>query len=159
MNRLAVNTPFGPMLLVAGGGGLRAVISSPSSSMLVQAASTDPQLLEAARQLDAYFAGHLQHFDLPLDFTGLSPFATAVLRQLQQVPYATTVSYGELAARVGSPQAARAVGRVMAGNPWPLIIPCHRVVAGSGRLGGYSGVGGVSTKQWLLDFEKRVTEG
>jgi len=79
-----------------------------------------------------------------------------VLQQLQQVPYASTVSYGELAVLAGSPHAARAVGRVMAGNPWPLIVPCHRVVASNGSLGGYSGGEGVPTKQWLLDFERRV---
>jgi len=161
MDRLAVTTPLGPMVLVAGSDGLRAVLSSPSASMLAQAQVTSvaPSLHDVAKQLDDYFAGNLRMFNLQLDFKGLSPFATAVLRQLQQVSYASTVSYGELAARAGSPHAARAVGRVMAGNPWPIIVPCHRVLAADGSLGGYSGVGGVPTKQWLLDFESRVAGG
>lgn len=156
MNRLTVTTPLGAMLLVAGDSGLRALLSAPPASLLAQATSAEPLLCEAARQLEAYFAGRLRMFDLPLDFGGLSRFAAAVLRQLQQVPYAATVGYGELAVLSGSPHAARAVGRVMAGNPWPVIIPCHRVVAADGSLGGYSGRGGVTTKQWLLDFERKV---
>jgi len=78
---------------------------------------------------------------------------------LQTVPFATTVSYGDLAAMVGKPRAARAVGRVMAINPLPLIVPCHRVVGRNGDLVGYSGGGGLVTKEWLLAFELKVVAG
>lgn len=156
MNRRVVVTPLGALLLVGSEQGLRALQSAPAPSAMERAGSADPLLVEAARQLELYFSGALQTFDLRLDFTGLSAFACTVLRQLQQVPYGTTVSYKELAVLSGSPGAARAVGGVMARNPWPLIVPCHRVVASDGQLGGYSAGIGVPTKQWLLDFERKV---
>lgn len=81
------------------------------------------------------------------------PFHRKVYRALCKVPAGKTVTYAELAKRVGSPGAARAVGQAMARNPWPIIIPCHRVVAGNGKLGGYSGRGGVATKRALLAIE------
>ena len=92
----------------------------------------------------------------PSTWRELTPFARDVLAALQQVPAGATVSYGELAARAGHPGAARAVGRVMAGNPLPLVVPCHRVVGANGALTGYSGAAGVATKKWLLEFEKRI---
>lgn len=112
-----------------------------------------PLLAAAASQVAAYFAGTLRHFDLPCDLTGLSPFSQRVLATLAQVPYADTVSYGELALAAGHPGAARAIGGVMARNPLPLILPCHRVIGKGGALTGYSGGAGLMTKVWLLDFE------
>lgn len=81
------------------------------------------------------------------------PFHRKVYLALCKVPAGKTVTYAELARRAGSPGAARAVGQAMAKNPWPVVIPCHRVVAGNGRLGGYSGRGGVATKRKLLQLE------
>lgn len=113
-----------------------------------------PVLHQAVEQLEQYFAGHRQLFRLPLELTNLPAFTHQILATLQSVPFGETLTYGALAARAGYPRAARAVGQVMAANPLPIIIPCHRVVAAGGRPGGYSGGGGVSTKEWLLAFER-----
>jgi methylated-DNA-[protein]-cysteine S-methyltransferase len=112
-----------------------------------------PLLIEAARQLDAYFAGALKDFDLPLRPAG-SVFERAVWAQMQVIPYGETRSYGALAAALGS--APRAVGGACGKNPIPIVIPCHRVLAKRG-MGGYSGVGGLKTKQTLLALEGALT--
>ncbi len=116
-------------------------------------------LAVAARdQLAEYFAGQRQVFDLPVDWTGVSRARQRVLSMLfGSVGYGQTVTYGELAQRsVAGPDGislpARAIGRIMGSNPLPLIVPCHRVVAGNG-LGGYSGGTGIEIKRWLLIFE------
>ena len=116
-------------------------------------------LLSAARdQLAEYFAGQRQVFDLPVDWSGCSRAQHQVLSVLyDSVSYGETVTYGELAQRaVAGPDGislpARAIGRIMGSNPIPLIVPCHRVVAGNG-LGGYSGGTGIEIKRWLLIFE------
>ncbi len=106
-------------------------------------------LAEAARQLDAYFEGRLRRFDLPLMPAG-SPFETRVWTAMQTIPFGETRAYGDLASAVGS--APRAVGRACGKNPIPIVIPCHRVLA-RGGLGGYSGAGGLATKQRLLALE------
>jgi methylated-DNA-[protein]-cysteine S-methyltransferase len=108
-----------------------------------------PLLAEAARQLTAYFDGRLSQFDLPLAPAG-SPFETSVWSAMLAIPYGETRSYGDLAEAIGS--APRAVGRACGKNPIPIVIPCHRVLAKAG-LGGYSGAGGLATKQCLLALE------
>jgi methylated-DNA-[protein]-cysteine S-methyltransferase len=108
-----------------------------------------PLLSEAARQLDAYFAGKLHRFDLPLAPHG-SAFEGRVWVAMQAIPYGETRSYGDLASAVDS--APRAVGRACGKNPIPIVIPCHRVLA-KGGLGGYSGDGGLATKTRLLALE------
>jgi methylated-DNA-[protein]-cysteine S-methyltransferase len=119
----------------------------------------EPESQRAEQQLHSFFAGRLHQFDLPIDFSGYSPFAVKVLQVLQSVPFAETVSYKQLAVMAGHPTAARAVGRVVGINRTPILIPCHRVVGSSGALVGYSATGGLATKRWLLDFEKRVIKG
>ena len=109
---------------------------------------------EAMRQLREYFAGKRADFDLPLAPEGTS-FQRAVWCQLQEIPYGETISYGELARRVGNPKASRAVGSANGANPLPIVIPCHRVIAGDGTLGGFGG--GLSTKQTLLALEQRAS--
>lgn len=104
----------------------------------------------AADQLDAYFAGELTHFNLPLAPQG-SDFQQRVWAALQEIPYGQTESYGELAARIGSPGGARAVGLANGKNPIGIVIPCHRVVGADGSLTGYGG--GVERKKRLLDLE------
>jgi methylated-DNA-[protein]-cysteine S-methyltransferase len=123
------------------------------------ATQASPALLSAARdQLAEYFAGQRQVFDLPVDWSGCSRAQHRVLSVLyDSVGYGETVTYGELAQRaVAGPDGislpARAIGRIMGSNPLPLIVPCHRVVAGNG-LGGYSGGTGIEIKRWLLIFE------
>lgn len=107
----------------------------------------------AAGQLEEYFAGQRKAFDLPVSFAGMSPFARTVLDCLYGVPYGQVLTYGSLAALSGHPHAARAVGRVMAANPVPVIVPCHRIVGSGGKMTGYSGGDGIPTKEWLLAFE------
>ena len=105
---------------------------------------------EAAGQLRAYFAGELTEFDLPLA-TGGAPFQQRVWAELRKIPYGSTISYGELARRVGDPKASRAVGAANGSNPISIIIPCHRVIGSNGRLTGYGG--GIERKKFLLEFE------
>ncbi len=110
----------------------------------------DAPFSEAKRQLDAYFAGQLERFDLPLAPEGTA-FQQRCWQVLTEIPFGETISYGEQARRVGRPGAARAVGQANGANPLPIIIPCHRVVAADGGLGGYTG--GLSIKRRLLVLE------
>jgi methylated-DNA-[protein]-cysteine S-methyltransferase len=106
------------------------------------------------RRLQAYAAGVPDPLrDIPVDLGPTGDFGRRVLEQCRQIPYGCTMSYGELAAKAGSPRAARAVGNCMATNKIPLLVPCHRVVRSGGRLGSYSAPGGTSTKRRLLALE------
>jgi methylated-DNA-[protein]-cysteine S-methyltransferase len=110
----------------------------------------------AEREILEYLSGRRRKFTVPLDLAGLPPFHEKVLAAARRIPYGRTATYGELAARAGSPRAARAVGQAMARNPVPLIIPCHRVVASGGGLGGFGG--GLDLKRRLLDLEARARQ-
>jgi AraC family transcriptional regulator of adaptative response/methylated-DNA-[protein]-cysteine methyltransferase len=110
-----------------------------------------PLLERVEAQLREFLAGERRAFDLPLDMPG-SAFQERVWAELRQIPYGETVAYRELAARVGAPQAPRAVGRANGSNRLALIVPCHRVIAAGGGLGGYGG--GLAAKRWLLDLEQ-----
>jgi methylated-DNA-[protein]-cysteine S-methyltransferase len=114
------------------------------------AAETSPLLNEAKRQLDSYFGGRLRVFDLPLQPRG-TPFQEDLWRLLAKIPYGTVLTYGALATRLKS--APRAVGGACGKNPIPILIPCHRVLAAGGFLGGYSGGTGIETKRALLRHE------
>jgi methylated-DNA-[protein]-cysteine S-methyltransferase len=105
----------------------------------------------ARRQLDEYFAGSRQSFDVTLDLGLLADFNRSVLRELARVPYGEVVTYGELASRAARPRAARAVGTVMNRNPLPIVLPCHRVIGANGKLVGYAG--GLERKEALLRLE------
>lgn len=120
--------------------------------------SSQPMIAESLNQLSEYFLGKRRAFSLPLAKEALSAFACKVHQALIKVPYGSVVTYGELAAMVGSPKAARAVGRVMSSNPFPLLVPCHRVVNADGSIGQYSGAHGPETKAWLIDLEQKFTK-
>lgn len=107
-------------------------------------------------QLAEFFLGKRREFTVLLAVNDLSEFIRSVQRELLKVPYGDVVTYCELATRAGSPRAARAVGRVMSSNPFPLLVPCHRVVNADGTIGQYSGARGSVTKAWLIDFERGV---
>jgi len=113
----------------------------------------DDLFREAADQLRAYFAGELTEFDLPLATAG-APFQRRVWAELRKIPYGSTISYGELARRMGNPNAARAVGAANGSNPISIIIPCHRVIGSNGKLTGYGG--GIERKKFLLEFEAKT---
>lgn len=123
-------------------------------SDLVRITSSESELTKkAAQQLEQYFQGCLQQFDLPVDISSLTLFQQRVLQLTIQIPYGNCRTYGELAVEVGSPGAARAVGGALGANPVPVIIPCHRVVASNGALTGYSATGGIMMKKFLLSLE------
>jgi O-6-methylguanine DNA methyltransferase len=114
----------------------------------------DHELGDLPERLRRYARGEPVAFSDALDFSAATPFQRAVWQATQEIPYGQTRSYGWLAARVGRPRAARAVGQAMAANPWPIIVPCHRVVSSNGRLGGYGG--GLDMKERLLVLEGAV---
>jgi methylated-DNA-[protein]-cysteine S-methyltransferase len=153
------DSPIGRLVVAASRDGLAAIafggedrglewLAEKASPRLVRL----PERVEAPRrQLDEYFAGQRRRFDLVLDWGLVWGFRRMVLQHLADLPYGETVTYGELAREVGHPGAARAVGTTMAVNPIPIVVPCHRVVAAGGKLGGYAG--GVATKRALLALE------
>lgn len=112
---------------------------------------SSPVIEQARKQLCQYFDGTRTQFDLPLKITA-SEFGQKVITQLMQVPYGTTVTYGQLAEMCGHPGAARAVGSAVRKNPFVVVVPCHRVVPSTGGIGNYS-AGGSANKDWLLTFE------
>ena len=114
--------------------------------------STNPLIKETCIQFDEYFAGKRQTFDLPLSPKG-TPFQQTVWKQLQEIPYGKTISYAQLAKAINHPKACRAVGSANGKNPISIIIPCHRVIASNGSLGGYTG--GLDIKTQLLALEKK----
>jgi O-6-methylguanine DNA methyltransferase len=123
--------------------------------------SASPADLEVARlladQLQDYFSGARQDFELPLDIDTGSPFQRRVWQAIAAIPYGSTASYGEIAAAAGRPGAFRAAGSACGANPVALVVPCHRVVAAGRRLGGYGG--GLETKVWLLRLEGVQCDG
>ncbi|GIL01193.1 MAG: methylated-DNA--protein-cysteine methyltransferase [Alphaproteobacteria bacterium] len=152
-----VDTPIGPMLL-AGGPGRLLVASFPSGGRARRPrpgwAEDRAALAAAAGQLGEYFAGERTEFELQLEPRG-NPFQMAVWAEMRRIPYGETVSYGEIARRIGEPlSASRAVGAASGANPLPVFIPCHRVVGADRSLVGFGG--GLPTKRFLLDLEFRV---
>jgi methylated-DNA-[protein]-cysteine S-methyltransferase len=155
MDYCAVSTPVGRLLLAGDRDGLRQ-ISFQNGFRPVEPAPdwrrTEEPFAEALAQLDAYFAGKLRRFDLPLAAQG-TPFQREVWSALTTIPYGDTVSYRELARRVGRPLASRAVGAANGRNPIPIVIPCHRVIGADGSLTGFGG--GLEIKRRLLALECR----
>lgn len=156
-----VQSPVGTVQIVADESAVVAVAIHPERSLKLQRLGLTGQEQSnqtsqlAAKQVAEYFAGKRTKFDLPVSFAATSQFSEKVLSGLMDVPYGEIRSYGALAEICGHPQAARAVGRVMAANPVPIIVPCHRIVGSSGKMTGYSGGDGIKTKEWLLAFEER----
>jgi methylated-DNA-[protein]-cysteine S-methyltransferase len=145
-----IDTPIGPLLAAADNGALSGLWfeRSPAPGW-----TRDDAAFDALRaQLDAYFAGSLRQFDLPLAALG-TPWQREVWDALMRIPYGTTVSYGALAAQLGRPAAARAVGAANGRNPLSVVVPCHRLIGASGALTGYAG--GLPRKDWLLRHERR----
>ncbi|MFF6994895.1 methylated-DNA--[protein]-cysteine S-methyltransferase [Streptomyces sp. NPDC008313] len=148
------DSPYGPLTLVATDGVLSGLYMTGQRHRPPQESfgdRDDTPFGEATAQLAAYFAGDLKEFDLPLRLDG-TPFQRTVWDRLRAIPYGATLTYGELAASLGSPGASRAVGLANGRNPIGVIVPCHRVVGADGGLTGYGG--GLARKQRLLDFER-----
>ena len=152
-------SPIG-LLLLAGDGGQLTHLGFPAGKGAITPRADwrrDDGAYGAARtQLQAYFAGHRQAFDLPLAPDGTA-FQLAIWQELGRIPFGTTISYGELARRIGRPSASRAVGAANGANPIPIIVPCHRVIGANGDLTGFGG--GIETKKWLLALERTGRPG
>ena len=158
LSTTTMSTPVGELTLVASERGLRAVLwpnERPGRVQLGEStvgnATADAVLAEAVRQLEEYFRGERRAFDLPLDPVG-TEFQQQVWQVLRTIPYGQTISYGELAARLGDKNKSRAVGAANGRNPISIIVPCHRVVGSTGKLTGFAA--GVDTKDWLLRHEQ-----
>jgi methylated-DNA-[protein]-cysteine S-methyltransferase len=153
LRQASVATPIGQLTVIASKSGVRAVLwADEPAPDHVSVDDGEGVLAEATAQLRAYFAGERTTFDLPLDLIG-TEFQIQAWRALADVPFGTTVSYGDQARRLGRPTAFRAVGAANGRNPVPIVLPCHRVVGSNGSLTGFGG--GLDTKRWLLNHEQR----
>jgi methylated-DNA-[protein]-cysteine S-methyltransferase len=160
------DSPFGPLLLAKTQNGLVRVglPNQDSNELLVDLAErVSPRVLEAPkeldevrRELDLYFDGKLDSFDLPLDWRLSGGFRQRVLRAINRIPYGQTRSYTEMARKAGNERAVRAAGTACGSNPIPLVVPCHRVLRTGGALGGYGG--GLPMKRGLLELEGVLDE-
>jgi methylated-DNA-[protein]-cysteine S-methyltransferase len=153
MRSVVLESPVGSLTAIADGTvliGVRfgAVAGAPAST-------GDPALSAAAEQLGGYFSGARTAFTVPLEIRGGSAFERAVWGEIARIPYGETVTYGAIAAALGEPGAARAVGTACNRNPVPVIVPCHRVVGAGAKLVGFGG--GLDRKRRLLELEARVT--
>lgn len=150
-----IESPLGPLLLAANDRGLCLISFAASERATVPQAGwiqDESPFTKTIRQLRAYFAGELREFDVRLCLEG-TDFQMRVWKSLCAIPFGQTLSYGQLAHRLGQPKAARAVGLANGSNPIPIIVPCHRVIGASGKLTGYGG--GLDIKQKLLRLESR----
>ena len=147
-----MESPVGRLLLEGDEEGLRRVGFAKGEGKVTQDTGVPGPLQNAVNQLKAYFAGDLREFKLPLKLAG-TPFQLAVWKALQDIPYGQTMSYGELARRVGTPNGSRAVGLANGSNPIAIVVPCHRVIGSNGKLTGYGG--GLDNKQTLLALERQ----
>jgi methylated-DNA-[protein]-cysteine S-methyltransferase len=143
------DTPVGPLQLAASDGALTG-LRFGTSPVAGEPSPDDPVLRAAAEELDAYFAGSLRDFTVPLAPRG-TDFQRSVWSQLRLIPYGTTVTYGEIARRLDAPSASRAVGLANGRNPIAIVVPCHRVIGADGSLTGFGG--GMDAKRTLLDLE------
>lgn len=154
MNYGWMESPVGELLIVADDSAVRIVrfSSDPHTGKVEDGwRKGGPLVAKARRQLDEYFRGRRQRFDLPLAPSG-TPFQLRAWKALRDIPYGATRSYGEQARAMGQPRAVRAVGAANGRNPIAIVVPCHRVIGGDGRLTGYGG--GLGIKQYLLDLER-----
>jgi methylated-DNA-[protein]-cysteine S-methyltransferase len=150
-----IDSPVGPLLLTADTSGLRQILFVNGRHPIKSDPSwqEDSTLLQPViEQLRAYFAGTRESFDLQLSPEGTS-FQLNVWSELRKIPFGETISYGELARRIGNPKASRAVGLANGSNPISIVIPCHRVIGSNGKLTGYGG--GLPSKEKLLALERR----
>jgi len=153
-----LDSPIGELLLVGDGRNVTAIWmqSHRAEWRCTNARQRDDKAFAVARaQLAEYFSGDRVEFDLPLAAEG-TDFQRKVWRELCRIPYGETISYGDLARRIGQPGAARAVGLANGSNPLPIVVPCHRVIGADGSLTGFGG--GIERKRWLLAHEARYAQ-
>jgi methylated-DNA-[protein]-cysteine S-methyltransferase len=166
-----VTSPIGDLILAATRDGLREIdfgkkVSDQEFAIRLRSSGADPLLAEriedadfevqptlqrTAKELDEYFLGHRDSFDVPLDWGAMPPFRRAVLEATASVPFGHVDTYASIARRIGNPKATRAVGNALGRNPIPVIVPCHRVIRSDSSIGGYTG--GLGIKESLLSHE------
>jgi len=162
LRQLRLDTPIGALTLVGSDQGVRRIFFAQLTDSDVQFLDAVPVdschavLVSAAQELEEYFSGERQLFDLPLDLVG-TDFQLATWHALAHIDYGTTATYGEQARSIGRPRAVRAVGGANRCNPVPIVLPCHRVIGADGKLTGFAG--GLETKSWLLVHEKAHVHG
>jgi methylated-DNA-[protein]-cysteine S-methyltransferase len=159
-----VDSPFGELLLAASDRGLvRLAFPEEDADSVLERLATrvSPRIVEAPaqldpirRELDEYFEGRRREFELALDWTLVGPFGRRVLGATAKIPYGRVLTYTDVATEAGSPRGSRAAGNALGANPIPIVVPCHRVLRGSGALGGYAG--GLPRKQFLLELEGAI---
>ena len=149
-----LKSPIGELMLISNGTGLTGLYmqNQKHADMRAKAVRDEWMLKQPIEQLTAYFAGGRREFELPLAAEG-TDFQKRVWRALWAIPFGETISYGELAQRIGQPKAARAVGLANGQNPISIVVPCHRVIGADGSLTGYGG--GLERKSWLLAHERK----
>ena len=150
---LRFQSPLGTILAVCTKNGISRIEIGAETGIKDSTSTTDQALAQLKQQLLAYLAGTRREFDVPLDWSAITGFQAEVLRLTSAIPYGEVRTYGELARALGKPAASRAVGGALARNSLPILIPCHRVVAASGQLTGYSAANGIATKAHLLELE------
>lgn len=147
-----LQSPIGTLTLTANDQGLTEIRFANQGNLdLPKRPQTNAIIAQAIAQLQSYFDGNLTTFDLPLSPQG-TDFQKTVWLALRLVTYGKTASYGQIAANIGNPKAARAVGTANGKNPLPIVVPCHRIIGSDGSLTGFAG--GLETKRWLLDHER-----
>jgi methylated-DNA-[protein]-cysteine S-methyltransferase len=156
------NSPLGPIWVAVADGGLVAVEVSANQEELIkqlarlgyeQIVLDQGKTAAALKEIREYLDGERMTFEMPIDWSVLTPFQERALRATYDIPYGGVRTYGEIAQELGNPRGARAVGRAEATNPMPLVIPCHRVIGADGGLHGYGAGEGLATKAWLLELE------
>ena len=156
----SLETPIGPVFVAISDRGLFDVAFGVTNQVRyvarlgtrVERALPDQRAVSGVLdQLDSYFSGNVTHFSIPIDLRVSTAFTYRVLRNTSRIPFGRTMSYGEIAKLIDSPGSSRAVGGALGRNPMPIVIPCHRVIAGDGRIGGFTG--GLAIKKALLSLE------
>jgi methylated-DNA-[protein]-cysteine S-methyltransferase len=146
-------TPVGPLTVYASDTGLAQILFGKFAEVRTGDAALERMAALAVQELNEYFYAGRRNFTIPIDWRGMQPYQEKVLRACYAIPYGQTRTYGDLAKMTGSIGSARAVGGIMASNPIPVVIPCHRVVGSDGKLHGYGSPGGVKDKARLLLLE------
>ena len=156
------DTPLGPIWVAISERGLVAVDLNEEPENLIeqlpklgyrQVVSDPSKTAQALQEISEYLLGERKVFEIPIDWTVLTPYQERALRATYEIPYGQVRTYGEIASQLGNPRGARAVGRAEATNPMPLVLPCHRVLGADGGLHGYGAGKGLETKAWLLELE------
>lgn len=153
METILLNSPIGQIAIEGSTKGITCVILDCAPSLSISESKAPDFLIEAKEQILDYFNGTRTTFSLPIDWETVKGFQRDVLTLTSSIPFGEVWTYGQIAARLGKPNASRAVGGALSRNPFPIIVPCHRVVASTGALTGYTGAKGIETKKFLLEKE------